>query len=189
MSLFYRAQYEHLFPIPLLAFERISALKDTPPEEVLPQVLAECCGKPKPTDAEIQYFLQRIKDESDAAQQKVARVEAAREDQPAEPSKSLGSSFQKFVSGLDSSRILLWACGYDYEKAHHLYTQVDRSIAMQIVDDFIQLQHERNTYLFEASLYGMGGQYKDDTTPSSGVADDEIDLTDMDASSIMQILR
>ena len=181
MSIFYHCQYEQLFPVPLIAFERLYALQDLPPEEALSKVLSECCGKPKPTEAEIQYFLGRLKSDAEEANTRVASItgEANRS-----PTKTLGTSFQKFLTELDSARLLLWACGYDFDRAKYLYTQVDRSIATQIIDDFLKLQHERNTYQFEAVLYGFGGSYSSDAQD-----EDTVDMTDLDASSIMAMFK
>jgi hypothetical protein len=180
MSIFYNAQFEQLFPIPLIAFERLSALSHLPAEEALPIVLAECCNKPNPTEAEVVYFLERIRDDSKEAQEK---IEAVTDAKPANTStKTLGTSFKKFLGQLDSARLLLLACGWDYEKAKYLYTKVDRKAANQIIDDFLELQHERNTYLFEATMYGFGGGYTDDER------EEVMDLTGMDAAGIMAML-
>lgn len=180
MSAFYSARFEHLFPISLLAFERLAALSHLPAEEGIPLVLAECCNKPNPTEAEVVYFLERVQIESAAAQERVDDTSSQKRSQP---SKSLGTAFQEFLGQMDSARLLIWACGRDYEKAQYIYTSVDRSIATQIIDDFLRLQQEQNTYLYESILYGFGGGYKED---SSG--EEIVDMTDMDASSIMKML-
>lgn len=181
MSLFYTARYEQLFPIPMIAFERLEALSDIPPEQAVPQVLAECCNKPKPTEEEILYFLERLKGDSREAQERMGSAPEPKTH--VRPEKSLGTSFQEMLGKMDAAKLLLWACSYDYARAEHLYTQVDRSIASQIIDDFLRVQYERNTYLFEAVLYGFGGKYNSDDGQG-----DMVDMTDMDASQIMAML-
>ena len=181
MSVFYQAQFEHLFPIPLLAFERIDALRHLAPEQVIGQVLAECCNKPKPTPEEITYFIRRVQGEVSQAEQQIAPSESI---STHTTSRTLGTSFNKLVSSMDTSRLLLWACNWDYQKAKYLYTQVDKTIAKQVVDDFLKVTQETNTYTFEATLYGFGGSYTED----SGNDPDDIDLTQLDASSIMSAL-
>ena len=190
MSVFYQARFEHLFPIPLLAFERIDALRHLPPEQVIGQVLAECCNKPKPTSEEITYFIRRVQGEvAQAAPQVESKTEE--DDDPYKPVESstkrrtLGSSFQEMISKMDSARLLLWACNWDYNKASYLYTVVDKSIAKQVIDDFIRVTQETNTYLFEAGLYGFGGSYSGDE-PSSG---DEVDASDQSVDDWKELLK
>jgi hypothetical protein len=180
-SVFYKAQFEQRFPIPLIAFEHLTAKSSLSPEDLTLEVLSACCGKPNPTQEDIGYFLAVIQQESTTAQQVIDEAPSA--EAATAKAKTLGAAFQQFLQTLDSARILLWACGYDYQRAEYLYTKVDRSIANQIIEDFLKILHEQNTYLFEAGLYGFGGSYKNDSP-----GEDLVDMTEMDASSIMQML-
>lgn len=182
MSLFYTTQFEQLFPIPLIAFEHLNTLQSLPPETALAKVLAECCHKPNPTDLEVNYFLSRVQQDSEKAQKRLEEqnIPGAK----TTPTKSLGTAFQEFLRQLDSARLLLWACRFDFEKAKYLYTQADSYVANQIIEDFLRLQNERNNYLFEAALYGFGGKYSND-----GADAGEIDMTEMDAADIMAMFQ
>lgn len=182
MSIFHTAKFKHLFPISLLAFEHLNTLQHLPAEEALTKVLAECCDMPNPTEEEALYFLARIKEDSEEAQKKVDESPAPTTDKPV--AKSLGTAYQEFLRQLDSARLLLWACGFDFKKAEYLYSRVDRSISSQILEDFLRLQNEQNNYLFESGLYGAGGSYKEGELDA-----DTIDMTDMDSSEIMAFLR
>jgi hypothetical protein len=97
--------------------------------------------------------------------------------------KTLWSSFNQFMSSLDSSRVLLWACGFDYEKAEYLYTKVDRSIANQVIADFVSIQQEQNILLLESTMYGFGGKYSEESEDENIV-----DATEMGADALRKLL-
>ena len=176
MSLFYASSFEHLFPVPLIVFERLAGLQHLLPEVALAQTMSECCNKPAPTEAEVLYFVDRLQTQTESATDKTeARPE------PKFKVRSLGTAFQDFLKQLDVSRILLMACNYDYEKARHLYTRVDYTVANQVVEDFLRLQNERNHILYESVLYGFGGKYKEET-------EEYFDSDGMDAATAMRML-
>lgn len=180
MSPFYSRRFEQRFPVPLLAIERLAALEQLPPEQSIPQVLKDCCGVVKPDEDDLRYFLERI---NEVVEQKAEDKPEVNPDIKVKPTKTLGTSFSNFLGKLDTPRILLWACGWDFEKAQYWYTQVDRTITMQMIEDFLAVQHERNTYQFETVLYGFGGGYKDDTQEESTE-----DWSNLDAAGLMKAL-
>ena len=184
MSIFYAARFERAFPVSLLAFERLANLAHLEPIEATTQVLQQVCGVKKPTEQDILYLLDRFKSASEKAEQSAKPSDNSDPLEYSEqPSRSLGSSFYQFTRSLDISRVLLWLSGWDYQKAEYLYSSVDRDDAMQLVEDFLRLQDEKNTYQFEAVLYGFGGHYKNDDS-----GEDSLDMTGMDAESIMQMI-
>lgn len=97
--------------------------------------------------------------------------------------KTLGTSFQEFLNKLDAPRILLWACNWDFDKANHWYSEVDRTSTLQMIEDFLSVQHELNTYQFETVLYGFGGGYKEDKKEETTE-----DWSHLDATGLMQAL-
>ena len=185
MSIFYAALFERPFPVSLLAFERLSALGELHPRDAVLKVLTECCNVYRPTEQDIEYLQRRVEAAAQEVEKKARVPDDDDDDRPR--GKSLGTSFQTFTRTLDAARILLWACGFDYEKAKFWFTEADRDDAMQVVDDFLRLQQERNAYLYEAALYGFGGKYRDDGN-SSGDGE-EIDLTGASAAQIMGMMR
>ena len=152
---------------------------DNPIEEAVSQVLSECCNKPNATEQEMIYFLSRVQESAKPDTPSAPASEDA-------PSRTLGTSFQTFLSSLDAARILLWACQFDYQRADYFYSVVDSSVANQIIKDFVSSLHEQNTYLFEAVLYGFGGKYSEENT--SGLDENTIDARDMDIASLSKLL-
>ena len=174
MSVFYAAKFQYRYPISMLAFERLTQLSELSAEEAVPKVLAECCHISNPSKEDLIYFLERLQAE---------HVDSPSETKVTKASKSLGTAYQAFLGKLDSARLLLWACGFDFAKADYLYSQVDQSITTQIIEDFITLQNEQNTYLFEAVMYGFGGKYNED-----GADANLVDATEMSANELKKLL-
>lgn len=154
MSVFYNRLFNHRFAVPLLALERLGALRsELPPVEACLDVLQTCCGIATPTEADVEYLLTRVEEG--------ARTPAA-ETSTGPAKKTLGTSYNEFIGSLDTSDVLLWMCDYDYARAAHLFTSVDYLDVRRMVDLFVRRQAEQNLYTFECVMYGFGGGYKDD---------------------------
>jgi hypothetical protein len=178
MSLFYQARFVMRFPIPLLALERFDVLvKTLPILDAAISTITECCHRHPVQNEDIIYFLERVQD---------------LQKPPKPPNlssgpvsiKTLGTSFGKFLSSKPPDHILLMACGWDYNKAAHLYSMEDAAVSILVIDDFLSLQQERNNYLYEAVLYGFGGSYAED-----GDTSDDIDLSGASAADIMNMFK
>jgi hypothetical protein len=65
-------------------------------------------------------------------------------------------------------------CAYDFNKANYVYTKLDRDIALEMVDSFLELKAQENNLLFESCLYGFGGKY---------TTDGEAEVVDLDLSN------
>lgn len=179
MSLFYSARFSQRFPVSLLALEHLTNLSNLPPEESIPRVLAECCEIFEPVEEDLIYLLDVLQEEAEKTTK-----EPPKQVKVTPPlARSLWTSFHKFIQQLDSSRILLWACGFDYKKAEYLYTKVDRTVANQVISDFVASLQEHNTANLEASMYGFGGKYQDE-------AENEYttDATEMNAEDLRKLL-
>lgn len=176
MSLF--NTYHHRFPVPLLAIERFSELRQQHTdgsqilESVVIPVLVECCGVSKPTEQDVEYFLGRL-------EQIVQQSNSLPQSAPPNTGRTLGSSFADSLRGLDTSELILYMCGFDFHKAKYVYTQLDRDVAIKMLDTFIELKLQENHLLFESCLYGFGNRYESDRGPTEVVdvnLDDENDL-------------
>ncbi|WP_019865133.1 hypothetical protein [Methylovulum miyakonense] len=176
MSIFHQIHFTHRFPVPLLALEHLETLsKAVPLPEAIVATLIHCCDRKPPTEEDMDYFLERVK-ELDKPKEKSTNKNPQ--------GKSLGTSFNKFLSKLPADRVLVMACGWDIAKADHLYSTVDASIAVQVIEDYLSLQQESNTFLYEAVLYGFGGKYDGDEGGS-----EDLDLTGASAADISALFR
>jgi hypothetical protein len=161
------------FAIPLLAFERFSELRQqlTNEAKVLESVviptLVECCSIVDPTEQDIEYFLERL--------ERVGKEANSLSDAP-KPSyaRTLGSAYAGALRKLDTAGLILYMCAYDFNKANYVYTKLDRDIALEMVDSFLELKAQENNLLFESCLYGFGGKY---------TTDGEAEVVDLDLSN------
>jgi len=147
----------------------------------VPAILGKCCGVRHPDQEAITYFLARFN--QDFGQKPKSEEEGKKSSGSA---TLLGASLRKFYQGLSRDQLLLMACGWDYVQAMHLYKNVDHTVTTQIVEDFLKYRQEHDLYLYEATLYGFGGKYKDEDSVSSTAG--AINITGMSASDIKGIM-
>jgi hypothetical protein len=173
VSILYQSIFPDSFPVPLAAFDRMGRLMDAVRREgltgeeleqavlgVYAQVLKECCGISKPTEHHLRRLSERLEG-------------ASRDEDPSEVDtrpavRSFGTEYAKLLDGLSLDERLMMMCGYDLEKALHLYTKVDRDEVLALLRGYTALQVEEHRLLFESVLYGMGGSYEGDSGPGSG---------------------
>lgn len=186
MSVFYRSVYERPYPITLLALERFYHLQDAGDlEEAILRTLIECCGCETPTEDDARYFLDRFAALAEEVKSKQPEPEPSTTRQEP-PSKTLHSSLHELYSSLPTDRMLLWMCGYDYQRAQYLYTRVDRDDVMKMIEDWLSVNLEQARSQFEAALYGAGGSYKSDASqPEEGV----VDLSKSDGKEMKAALK
>jgi hypothetical protein len=181
MSPFYEARFVRLFPVSLLAFERLHSLLMggyDPPQASL-SVLVECCGIEHPTNEQIQYFLDR----ADTLSKELSEAQPGDTFSENKSKRTFSTSFREFLSGLDSHDLLLMATGYDYAKAEYLFTRVDREDALRVIKVFTQDTTERQILQLEAVMFGMGGGYSD-----SSQNGDVVDLTNASFEQMKQAM-
>lgn len=184
MSCFYAHRYGRRFPVPLLAVERFYELQEkTATEEALYYTCQECCGRENPSEDDMAYLLQRLIDLSQTSK----KPESDASDPHAKPPQTLGTKYHDLINSLPTDRTLLWMTGYDYDRAYHLYSRVDRDDAMQMVGDFLRIHLEENRVGFENVLYGHGGSYKDDG--DSGSSGDTVDLSKQGPDAVKAALK
>jgi hypothetical protein len=183
MSLFYE-EAQRPFPVPLIAFERLSAVDLTAmsQDELLAEyrhVLAVYCGVENPTEADFRYLYERLtapqEDEESSDSGKPSQKSSRK------PARTRGTAFAEAAAELGVDRILLAAVGYDWAKAKHLYCEADRTVAMAAVETFLRLSREHHTAMYEASLYGFGGKYveEDEASHTLDLTSEDVDLAEL----------
>lgn len=86
--------------------------------------------------------------------------------------KAFGTGFLEWAAAFDSTQLCLFLADYDFDQATHLYTQIDRKVIEKLVEERLAMEWQKSVLLYEASMFGMGGHYKD-----SSPDDQIIDLT------------
>lgn len=169
MSIF--SKHQRPFSVPLLAFERFTELRqqitddDRILESVVIPVLVECCGVSAPTEKDVKYFLERL--------EQVGRNVPESPEAAKPPTKTLGSAYAEALRNLDVAQLILYMCAFDFHKANYVYTELDRDVAVEMLDTFISMKLQENNLLFESCLYGFGGKYESDKGPVETV---DVDL-------------
>jgi hypothetical protein len=171
------------FPVPLLAFERLSEIenKDEPIFEIL-ELLISICNIPEPVEDDVAYFLERHQEYTNPPKEETDVI--ADEDTRDNPKKqSRGTDFHKFISGLDKATALLMAVGHNIDLARKLYTSEDFTVADCIIQTFVEMTTQTHTYLYESMIYAFGGSYPSDNSKHSedSVSGDSMSAADLSA--------
>jgi hypothetical protein len=153
------------FPVPLLAFERLSEIenKDEPILEIL-EILISVCNVSEPVEDDVAYFLNRHQEYTSPPKKddEEEDEEPYEDEDEEEPRKTRGSDFHEFIRKLDKATALLMAVNYDYEKAESFYCKKDFTVADLVIQTFIEMTTQTYTYLYESMIYAFGGSYPDD---------------------------
>lgn len=172
-TIYYREKFDLKFPIPLLAYEvlqyRMSELGDDfEPEDLQPiydTVLTQVCGVADPQADDYVYLVEAIKEV----------IASGTNEQPAtskgDGKRAYSSEFYKYFGLLPTDTTCLQVCGFDYEKARVLYCEVDRTIAMEIISQYVTRLQNDHTIMLESCVYGFGGNL-------DGASSDTITLDD-----------
>jgi len=158
-SIFYMHAYGRRFPIPLMALEAYAMdSEDTETDQdlfdVLMVTLSKHCKVAKPTDDDINYFLERL-----------TKLKTEIEKNSSEESnhgKSFGTAYMDYISDLPIDGALLKMVHYDIDAAEKLYCDIDRDDVVSLVKGYIKGKAEENLVNLEATMYGMGGSYEGD---------------------------
>ena len=152
-----------LFPVPLLAFERLSEIenKDEPIPEIL-EILISVCNVPEPVEDDVAYFLNRHQEYTNPPKTESDDVVIADDFRDRPKKQSRGTDFHKFISGLDKATALLMSVNYNIDLARKLYTVEDFTIADCTIQTFIEMTTQTHTYLYESMIYAFGGSYPSD---------------------------
>jgi hypothetical protein len=116
---------------------------------------------------------------------RISSLQADKEkpNKPTRHSKSLGTRYAEWLSGLNAEQVCLYLSNYDVKQAEQLYWFTD----IKAVQDAVTLKSQHDSHLaliaMEATLYGGGGKYQDD---DSG---EEIRQHDLDSASSMAALK
>lgn len=159
MTTFYDSRFTHRFPVPLLTFEWLHTQQ--PEEEMSDEQLLrwyaeacrQCCGVQNPTIDDAAYLIQRV----------VAASKLNEKNQGSESKykrKDFGAALSDYLKTLELEDLILLACGYDYERARHVYCELDRDEATHLIDNFVKELSHRHNIALEVAIYGAGGGYK-----------------------------
>jgi len=182
-SIFYMHTYGRRFPVPLMALEAYAmdsenASTDQELFDVLVTTLSKHCKVVKPTDGDINYFLDRLK------KLKTEIEENSLED--SNNGKSFGTAYMDYISELPIDGALLKMVHYDIDAAEKLYCDLDRDDAVTLVKDYIKGKAEENLVKMEAAMYGMGGSYEEDKAEKN--KDKGIDISTEEGAAALRAL-
>lgn len=93
--------------------------------------------------------------------------------------RTFGAKFSRYFEKLSPEKKCLLTADYDYERARHLYCDLDRAVASEIIKAKFDNLFEIQTLQFEGVVFGMGGSFK-----GSGNNEDVIDTKEMTSSQI-----
>lgn len=101
-----------------------------------------------------------------------AKPEESPPDEPLTPltkkssKKGRGNGFLKWVDSLKLEERLLLISDYDYDKAYHYYAKVPVEVVDRLWTLYVASRWNEMDSMFEAVVYGMGGELKGGETKS-----------------------
>ena len=161
-SLFYKHKHGRRFPVSLMALEvygknMVGASTDNEIYDVLITTMTSSCGVMNPDSEDVDYFISRLAEMHEKMQEK-----AEKGGEKGAKTKSFGTSFSEYLSGLSIASTLLKMTGYDMDAATKLYCELDRVDVLELVNDYFSGKAEENLVAMEAAMYGSGNSYKKD---------------------------
>ena len=157
-SVFYTAKYGRAFAIPMLAYEFLGiefnkegvAEDEKRINEVYREVLEDIC--------KVKFNAENLSELVKRSQGMATEAAEAEGRGPTKTKKGFTTSFYSYLLALPADKLILQACGNDYDTARNLYCVMDREDAMDIVSGYIsRLQHDQGVML-EACAFGFGGE-------------------------------
>lgn len=182
MSLF--QQYPSVYPRMGLSFgiekeiiSRLSAI-DNLTDAMFRQVVADSYGiihAPELVKNVLDQLVGRVLARIEDLQKKEEKANKKKR-----PKKTFGSSYADWLSELDATHSCLYVTDNDIDKALKLYWEEDFLLVQEAVK--VKSGHESQITLtrMEASMYGFGGKYADDTGGDANT----FDLDEMGADDI-----
>jgi hypothetical protein len=169
-SIFYEATFERRFALPFLFFEHLAIVvkeyKGDPDDAAMNDMLKEsmkaCLGMDKVSDKDMEYVAERLTELAD-------RKKPPPEARPTK--KSFATSYAEWVSGLTPDLLCLVLADNDFEKARHLFCEVDKDDVMSMSEAWISKSWEDIKIAYECCVYGFGGGYKDSGPEGGGEVD------------------
>lgn len=161
-TLFYNELYRK-FSVPLLAVEVYSQLAEELDDEEdfvksIILVLTRHCGVADPQEADVRHFVDRLEElVSPEEKGDPARVKR----------KTFGSEFTKFLNGLNAAECLGLMTGYDLTRMRELYCHTDFSDTRGLIQVHMEGLVQQNIARFEATLYGSGNKYDNDSASAN----------------------
>lgn len=103
---------------------------------------------------------------------------------PPELKRTFGYELNSWVTTLTPDSVCLFLADYDPIKAHHLFWYVESELVDLALKDKLRFITLQQVCKYEASLYGFGGRYSEDSN-----GDTPGDTIDADSPEGMQGLR
>lgn len=181
LNTFYKNRFQPGLVVSCLALDHFHYLLSEAGEqteqvvyEVSDRVLKECCGVQAPTEEHYVELLERINKISTEAVENQQEEEKS-SNRPDSKKGYYAKDFEQYIKKLDLKDLLYQLTSYDYLQAEHLYCEVDRDIVMGMVKTYIAHESQKNKLMFEACVYGFGGELKSD--PRASANDKTFDLS------------
>lgn len=162
-SSFYISKFSRRFNISMLALEYYSMSVENLQEDerlihCILDTLKNVCGVGNPSQEDVNYFIDRLKEFKD----KLEKHEG-----PEEPSRSFGTSYLAYLQELSSEAAIWDMVDFNPKAAAYLYCEADKEDVDNLLRTYVRRQNEFNLLAMEATLYGSGNHYKEDN-PSKG---------------------
>ena len=122
--------------------------------------------------ANVSTLVQRVLHKIEEHQQSAEGSESSR------PAKTLGSGYAEWLTNLSSEQACLYLANYDVGKAYDYYWKYDADMVKEAIKVKSQQENQASLLQFEAVMYGMGGQYKNDGASANILRLDEADQSD-----------
>ncbi|WP_422451837.1 hypothetical protein [Endozoicomonas sp. ALC066] len=168
---------------PTITFEFVEAiqeaLKDNPELSTL-QALLFACDRTGRTKDDLEAVAVRLAEEKKESEERQEVTKSTKQ--------GFGTSFLEWYSKLSPDLMCLMATGFDFEKARHLYCEVDKEVANEVLKAFSEHSWNEAHLRFEACLFGFGGGYGKGGSSTKG-EENVVDATDMDADDLNAMLR
>lgn len=139
--------------------EQISSDPDISVDDAIRKAAGKSGYKNLSSDAVIEIAKRLAEDHKKISEAKEADGES---DKSSDTGKGMGTSEMKWIASLKPDELCMFVAEYDYEKAYHLYTEVDKDVVAQLAE--LKQKGRWNNILssFESTMYGFGGHYKSD---------------------------
>lgn len=123
-------------------------------------------------DSLLQRVLERIEE--------LNTDEQANKPSSSRKSKTFGSAYAEWLSGLDATQSCMYLAEYDIEIALKLYWNEDYKLVQEAIKIKSTQDSQKTLAQLEACMYGFGGKYSDDTAGDSNTINlDELDPNDV----------
>ena len=174
-SPFYNLRFKAEIPFSFLLIERISELMVINQERGLmdeelfatsvKDAISDCTGITA-TEKQLLDIANRMR--------KLVEESKPKEDKPEKPSKGFAAGYVEWVSKLDPAETCLLATNFNFAEAERLYSELDRTDVLALIETKIGSDWENIKVNYESSVYAFGGD------PEGGGSADKGEIREFD---------